>query len=134
MIGNFVVGVHSIRGTPLEVIGQGVMQRLDQLDIDIRDVTKVASIHLKKFDPAYDEFARVHDVPFVTCDAEALWSVSAPAQGCMGLGWFSPAAVSERAALFFSEARQLLAPTFLFQLCYGQHYVVVSICRDSVSL
>ena len=134
MNGSFVVGVHSERGTPLEVIGQGVMQRLDQLDIHIKDVSKVVSIHLKQFDPAYDAFARVHNVPFVTCDTDALLSVSAPAQGCLGRGWFGSAAVSERSALFFSKARQLLVPTFPFRLCYGQHFVVVSICRESVSL
>ena len=134
MKGSFVIGVHSERGTPLEVIGQGVMQRLDQLNIHIRDVTKVASVRLKKYDPAYDAFARIHNVPFVTCDTEALFSVSAPVQGGLGKGWLGSVAVSERSALFFSKARQLLAPSFPFRLCYGQHFVVVSICRDSVSL
>ncbi len=126
----FVLGIGSERGTPLEVIGQGVMQRLDQLSIDIRDINTVASVHFKQYDPAYHAFARIHNLSFVTCDTEALFSVSAPAKGCFGKGWFGPDAISERAALFFSRAQQLLAPSFPFRLCYGQHVVVVSVCRS----
>ncbi|MTI14888.1 cobalamin biosynthesis protein [Sansalvadorimonas verongulae] len=122
----YVVGIGSERGTPLEVIGQGVMQYLDQLDIDIQDVL-VASLEIKQYDPAYGRFAQVHDVPFVTCDAVTLSAVS----GCSdpSIPWFDPKSISERSALFFSGAQQLLAPSFSFRLCLGERGVVVSVCK-----
>lgn len=122
----YVVGIGSERGTPLEVIGQGVMQYLDHLNIDVQGVL-VASIAIKQHDPAYCGFAQVHGVPFVTCDAITLSEVV----GCTdpNIPWFDPRSVSERSALFFSGARQLLAPSFRFRLSLGDRGVVVSVCK-----
>ncbi|WP_281647422.1 cobalamin biosynthesis protein [Parendozoicomonas sp. Alg238-R29] len=124
----YVVGLGSERGTPLEVIGQGVMQYLDTLAIDVKDVI-VASIAIKKHDPAYDGFARVHGVPFITCDAVTLHSVAVSTDS--GVPLLAPESVSERSALFFSGANQLLAPSFRFRLCFNERGVVVSVCRAS---
>ena len=60
--GCYVVGMGSVRGTPLEVVGQGVMQCLDRYQVDMEDVSFVASIHMKAYDPAYSDFARIHGV------------------------------------------------------------------------
>ena len=127
--GNYVVGVGSERGTPLEVIGQGVMQCLDRYQVDIDDVSFVTSIHMKAYDPAYSDFARIHDVAFITCDALSLKSVATVVSDNGQVSWFDPRAVSELSALFFSGAKELLAPPFHFQLSQGTHEVVVSVCR-----
>ncbi len=125
----FVIGVGSIRGTPLEVIGQGVMQRLDELSIKMAEVDLVTSIHIKSFDPAYNDFARIHDVPFVTCDAVSLLSVNGEIIIGERAAWSDPRGISERSALYFSKARQLYAPSVIFRLSHGAHCVAVSICQ-----
>ena len=127
--GRYVVGVGSERGTPLEVIGQGVMQCLDRYQVRIEDVSLVVSVDLKFYDPAYAAFARIHNVPFMTCDTLSLKSVSQADSTRRHLSWFDSRAVSELSALFFSGARRLLAPPFRFRLSLDCHSVVVSICR-----
>ncbi len=127
---HYVVGVGSERGTPIEVLGQGIMQGLDHHNIDIDDVACVTSVHLKANDPAYLAFSEAHDVPLVTCSVLALrgveetLSLSHPQVG----PWYTPQEISQLSALFVSGSDHLTAPLFYFRLLPDEPEMVVSIC------
>ncbi len=126
----YVVGVGSERGTPIEVLGQGIMQGLDQYNVDIDDVVCVTSVHLKAKDPAYIAFAEVHDVPLVTCSILALKGVeeSLSLSTSQVDPWYSPQEISQLSALFVSGSDRLFAPLFSFRLLPDEPDMAVSIC------
>ncbi len=124
--GKYVVGIGSERGTPLEVVGQGVMQCLDKNNIVMDEVVCITSVHMKAHDPAYTAFAAIHDVQLITCDTLALKAVTS---GSLESGDFLPEDISRLSALFLSGARQLMVPPFRFCLSHDGLSVIVSVCR-----
>lgn len=129
----YVVGVSSERDTPIEVVGQAIMQGLDAYAIDIQHVACVVAIHAKAYDPAFTVFAEVHKVPLVTCSVQCLkWLADDMARDqqintLVTESWFNLEELSRLSALFISGTRRLIAPPFWYRILPNKPHVIVSI-------
>ncbi|CAM3723748.1 cobalamin biosynthesis protein [Parendozoicomonas haliclonae] len=127
--GQYVIGIGSERGTPLEVVGQGIMQCLDQYDIEMGNVACIASVHMKAHDPAFKAFARIHEVPLITCNTQEMKAARLKAGCGARQPWFTQDEVSRLSALYFSGASQLMYPPFYFFIGHNHHRITVSVCK-----
>ena len=68
-------GIGCRKGIAPELLEQGFLDVLRESGISIRQVKMIASIDLKKDEPALVRLAEKYDVPFVTCPADELRTV-----------------------------------------------------------
>ena len=68
-------GIGCRKGIAPELLEQGFLDVLRESGISIRQVKMIASVDLKKDEPALVRLAEKYDVPFVTCPADELRTV-----------------------------------------------------------
>ncbi|WP_211829811.1 cobalamin biosynthesis protein [Kistimonas asteriae] len=128
---SLVVGVYCHRDTPLEVVGQGLVQFLDDNGLSIDSVRYMAGLDLQRHHPALNDFGIIHDIPLLTYRIEELLG-AAPERPVALMkrlwenGRFS---VADAAARHCSGATTALVPESNFCLQTDGPSVSMVICR-----
>ncbi|OQX35327.1 MAG: hypothetical protein B0D91_11020 [Oceanospirillales bacterium LUC14_002_19_P2] len=128
---SLVVGVSCHRDTPLEVVGQGLVQFLDDNGLSIDSVRYLAGLDLQRHHPALNDFGIIHDIPLLTYRIEELLGAD-PEQPLARMkrlwesGRFS---VADAAARHCSGATTALVPESTFCLQTDGPSVSMVICR-----
>ncbi len=128
---SLVVGVWCHRDTPLEVVGQGLVQFLDDNGLSIDSVRYLAGLDLQRHHPALNDFGIIHDIPLLTYGIDELLTADRSrsviqVKGLWENGRFS---VAEAAARHCSGASTVLIPESTFCLQAGGPSVKMVICR-----
>lgn len=106
---SLVLGVGCDRNTPFAVVERGVQKVLADAGLALASVKALASIDLKKDEPALLELAAKYDWPFVTYPAEQLDVVPGIENPSETVRKYTgTCAVAEPAALLTAQAEQLL--------------------------
>lgn len=128
---NLIVGVYCHRDTPLEVIGQGVVQCLDNNGLSINSVRYLAGLELQRHHPALNDFGIIHGIPLLTYRIEELLGAdSEQPLALMKRLWESGHfPVADAAARHCSGAATTLVPESTFCLQTDGPSVSMAICR-----
>ncbi|GAA4652217.1 hypothetical protein GCM10023116_45010 [Kistimonas scapharcae] len=128
---SLVVGVYCHRDTPLEVVGQGLVQFLDDNGLSIDSVRYLAGLDLQRHHPALNDFGIIHDIPLLTYSIEELLGADPerPVDEMKRLWECGRFSVAEAAARHSSGATTILVPESTFCLQAGGPTVSMVICR-----
>ena len=128
---SLVVGVYCNRDTPLEVVGQGLVQFLDDHGLSIDSVRYLAGLDLQRHHPALNDFGIIHDIPLLTYSIEELLEADPerPVSEMKHLWENGHFSVAEAAARYSSGARTVLVPESTFYLQANGPSVRMVICR-----
>lgn len=116
---SLVLGVGCDKDTPVEIVEAGILKFLSEENLSLKSVHSLATVDLKKEEPAFLEISKKYQWPLVTFPADILDSVPGienPSETVKK--YVGTRSVSEAACLLAASSKKLLMPKRKF--CFDE--------------
>ncbi|MDC0254716.1 cobalamin biosynthesis protein [Bacteriovoracales bacterium] len=127
---SLVLGLGCDKGTPFEVVEQGILHHLEKMNLSVKSVKAIATIDLKENEEAFLKLKKKYGWIIEGYPAKVLDQV----EGVLNPSdvvkkYVGTRSVGEAACLHFTKSKMLLLPKQKFQLEKGGKNMTISIAR-----